>query len=378
MSLLKTLMSLNMEARQFTGNSYPDFIVATRPRSPGVDCVPVFMLHSAIAAPFEAQLRHLARNGYQTIDCDTMLSFLRGDTVLSAPSVMLTFDDGERSLYRVAYPLLRKYGMKAVNFIVPGMVVEDPASRPAAGKHWVSWSEVREMHDAGVIDFQSHTMWHERMFVGDQPVDFWRPELFSDGLMVDRPRVRRNTRDILLGEFGAPVYDMAPRMLDRPKFHDREDVCEACIAHVSRNGGEDFFRRKDWKMELLQVWKQACNGRPAGVFETESEQASAILDSLCASRAVLEEKLQREVRHLAYPWALGGELAAQLSRQAGYYSNFHGPIDGIPHNRPGGDPYRIARIKDDYIERLPGKGRRPLWSILAMKTVRRIRSRDIY
>ncbi|HMO04858.1 MAG TPA: polysaccharide deacetylase family protein [Kiritimatiellia bacterium] len=378
MNLHRHLQAIRMEARQYRGDCYPDFVTARRTDPARLDGVVVFMLHAVQPGRFERQVRFLRDNGYRTIDCDTLLRFLRGEADLEGPSVMLTFDDGERSLYEVAFPILQRYGLRAVNFIVPGMIHASPAERPAIGKAWCTWEEVRAMHHSGVIDFQSHTLWHERMFTGETPLDFWREDLFTDGLLVDRPRVCTNGQDTLLAEWGAPLYPMAPRMMDALKFIDRDDIRRACIEHVARQGGAAFFHKDGWRAELESVWRTAKGAQPAGGFETAEEQRVAILDSLIRSRSMLEGQLQREVRHLAYPWAMGGTLARRLSEEAGYRTNFHGPITGTPLNRPGTDPYRIARIKDDFIERLPGRGRRALWSILAEKAVRRLRHRDIY
>lgn len=378
MSLHRHLQALRMEARQYRGDRYPDFVAARHADLSRLDGVVVFMLHAVQPRRFERQVRFLRDNGYRTIDCDTLLRYLRGETALDGPSVMLTFDDGERSLYDVAFPILQRHGQRAVNFIVPGMIHPDEHTRNRTGKDWCTWDEVRAMHRSGVIDFQSHTLWHERMFTGETPLDFWREDLFTDGLLVDRPRVRANGQDALLSEWGAPLYAMAPRMMDAPKFIDREDLRRACIEHVARHGGTAFFRKAGWRAELESVWRTAKGAQPAGTVETVEQQRAAILDSLVRSREMLESHLQREVRHLAYPWAMGGMLARALSEQAGYRTNFHGPLDGTPLNRPGTDPFRIARIKDDFIERLPGRGRRSLWSILAEKAVRRLRQRDIY
>lgn len=291
---------------------------------------------------------------------------------------MLTFDDGERSLYRVAHPLLLKYGMKAVNFIVTGRVFEDEAKRPREGKQWLTWAEVLEMHGAGTIDFQSHTLLHETMFVSEQLVDFLRPGLFTDGLLVDRPLARVAGRNTLLLEWGTPIYDMSPRMAGRHKFHDDEALRDACIHHVKNHGGEAFFSRQNWLDELKSVWKQAKANKAAGVLEDDAARRKAILESLVLSRELLEKQLQLPVRHLAYPWASGSALAVELSREAGYLTNFWGPLPGRPVNKAGDDPFYSVRLKDDYVSRLPGKGRKGLADVLLMKAGRRRKSDDIY
>ena len=47
----------------------------------------------------------------------------------------------------------------------------------------------------------------------------------------------------------------------------------------------------------------------------------------------------------------------------------------MPITRPGGDLERIARIGEDWVELLPGRGRRSLASVLAGKWSRRFRYR---
>jgi hypothetical protein len=112
---------------------------------------------------------------------------------------------------------------------------------PTEGKQWLTWPEVVEMHAAGVIDFQSHTHRHETMFVSDQLRDFTRPGLFLDELLVDRPMVRTLQGEHLLLQYGAPVYDMSPRMMDQPKYYDREDVRNTCIQYVATHGRNRFL-----------------------------------------------------------------------------------------------------------------------------------------
>jgi len=367
-----------MELQSFLQKSYPDFVTAAHPSPIDSQRVIVFMFHTVKADAFEQQLMFLARNGYRTIDTEELYGFISGKTTLSGPSVMLTFDDGERSLYRVAFPLLKKYNMKAVNFIVSGRVFEKDEDRPPTGKQWLTWPEVLEMHRAGAVDFQSHTLLHETMFVNDHLCDFVRPGLFTDELLVDRPLVHTPAGDMLLQQWGAPIYGMSPRMMNQPKFFDREDIREACIHHVRDHGGELFFQQRGWRNALEQVWQNAKGNRPAGVIEDQSAQRSAMLNSLQKSRDILADRLNRPVHHLAYPWASGGSLSVALSKEAGYLSNYWGPLPGKPTVVSGQDPFYISRLKDDYLLRLPGKGRSSLMDVFTMKYRRRATMDDIY
>jgi hypothetical protein len=53
-------------------------------------------------------------------------------------------------------------------------------------------------------------------------------------------------------------------------------------------------------------------------------------------------------------------------------------LPDLPTNRAGDDPYHCARLKGDYLQRLPGRGRHTLTNILKRKISRRARSRPVY
>ena len=52
---------------------------------------------------------------------ERVLSLLAGGWVQRGDHVtLLTFDDGRASVWSVAYPLLKQYGMRGVCFLIPG------------------------------------------------------------------------------------------------------------------------------------------------------------------------------------------------------------------------------------------------------------------
>ena len=63
---------------------------------------------------------------------------------------------------------------------------------------------------------------------------------------------------------------------------------------------------------------------------------------------------------------------ARLAAEAGYTAAFCGKVEGTPITRAGGERLAIARVGDDYVETLPGRGRRGLATILARKWRRRL------
>ena len=63
---------------------------------------------------FEQDLIYLKNNGFQTILVSELVSHFENNTPLPEKPVLLTFDDGYLNNYTIAFPLLKKYNMKAV------------------------------------------------------------------------------------------------------------------------------------------------------------------------------------------------------------------------------------------------------------------------
>ncbi len=109
---------------------------------------------------FEAQLAALVRWGYQTIPFIDWLAYRRGHRALPGRPIILTFDDGYRSNYEIAWPLLKRYGCTATVFLVSDLIgrtnawdaeeVQEPLLGP---------EEIAEMQASG-ISFESHGKTH--------------------------------------------------------------------------------------------------------------------------------------------------------------------------------------------------------------------------
>ena len=162
----------------------PQFILARRPREVGLS-VPVFYYHTVDAERFEGDLSFLSRNGYVTIDADTLLDHMEEHRSAPERAVVLTVDDGARNLYEVVYPLLNRHSMKAVAFVAPRFHEDEPAGSSFQPKDDIarplSWAQIQEMHESGVIDFQSHG--YEHRFVPRWPET--APLIGSDDELVE-------------------------------------------------------------------------------------------------------------------------------------------------------------------------------------------------
>ena len=106
-------------------------------------------------AEFEKQMQALKDNGFSVIPMADFLAWRRGEKSIPDKCCIVSIDDGYRSGYEVAWPILKKHGYPFTMFIYTNYM----KGQPNAGGQSMSWEELMEMRDAGV-DIQSHSVSH--------------------------------------------------------------------------------------------------------------------------------------------------------------------------------------------------------------------------
>lgn len=91
---------------------------------------------------FEAQLKYLSDNNYYYPTWQEVRDFVDGKITLPSKSVVITMDDGHKSVFNLVLPLLEKYKVKATAFII--------TSKPSA-------KNVKKYANHEYLEFQSHT-----------------------------------------------------------------------------------------------------------------------------------------------------------------------------------------------------------------------------
>jgi biofilm PGA synthesis lipoprotein PgaB len=84
-----------------------------------------------------------------------MINGMDGKAKLPPNAVVITFDDGYESFYTYAYPLLKKYNMPAVEFVITSWT--DGLVELSKDLNSLNPDEIREMYKSGLIDIQSHS-----------------------------------------------------------------------------------------------------------------------------------------------------------------------------------------------------------------------------
>jgi peptidoglycan/xylan/chitin deacetylase (PgdA/CDA1 family) len=129
----------------------------------GYQTVPILCYHrfgtktsklNVTPAAFEQQMEWLARNGYTVVTLARLARFLDGKEALPAKSVAITIDDGYRSSYEIAYPILRKYGFPATVFLYTDFVGASDA---------MTWAQMKDMTSSGLVSIQPHSKSHANL-----------------------------------------------------------------------------------------------------------------------------------------------------------------------------------------------------------------------
>nr|WP_319929587.1 polysaccharide deacetylase family protein [Xenorhabdus sp. 12] len=148
---------------------------------------------------FRKQMEYLKQAGYTTISLYELEGYLNSTINLPAKVVGLTFDDGLKSVYRYAYPILKENSQKATFFIISSRIKRYPQKWNPDNLQFTSLSELYAMQK--VFDFQSHTHFLHRLGKNKRPILFSR--VFNT-ILYDFERSRRG-----LSQFNPHVLYLA-------------------------------------------------------------------------------------------------------------------------------------------------------------------------
>jgi peptidoglycan/xylan/chitin deacetylase (PgdA/CDA1 family) len=191
--------------------------------------IPVVMYHHISPAScgltvspglFEEHLRYLKKDGWKTLSGDEFLEIIQEEEI-PTKCVVLTFDDGFADNYVYAYPILKKYAMKAILFVATSFIEDVEIKRDdfkplfhkeawklalTERRHEVmcTWRELKEMQGNGVFDIQSHSHSHETpAYIKEKKYS----ELKDDLLMSKKRIEERLSKNVLHLGWPKGYYD---------------------------------------------------------------------------------------------------------------------------------------------------------------------------
>ena len=108
--------------------------------------------YTTTAATFALQLAALRAAGYRSVSLEQVDALVSGRPVaLPRRPILITFDDGARSAWTTADPILERYGFRAAMFVITDRVAAKDNS------YYLTWDQLRAMRHSGRWEIGAHT-----------------------------------------------------------------------------------------------------------------------------------------------------------------------------------------------------------------------------
>jgi peptidoglycan/xylan/chitin deacetylase (PgdA/CDA1 family) len=159
------------------------------------------------------QMDYLQQHKYPIVPLRSVVAYLLGTGPAPPPSsVVITVDDGHRSVYSAILPLVRRLNVPVTLFIYPSAI--------SNASYSLTWQQVAELQRTGLFTIESHTYWHPNFKVE-------RRRLVADAYREFATRQLCRSRSVLEQRVGT-----APSLLAWPFGVDEAEAIE-----VARNCG---------------------------------------------------------------------------------------------------------------------------------------------
>ncbi len=155
---------------------------------------------------FEEHMKTLQQAGYTPIFLSELYDIMKQAQIeketgvvvpelqLDKKYVVITIDDGYRSNYELAYPLLQKYNMKACISVITSRIHTGYVYSSKEIEK-MSWENLNEMQNSGLVEIYSHTYDHEP--VGDRIYTDVRSSIQKGEEMLDKQLENRSPVSVL-------------------------------------------------------------------------------------------------------------------------------------------------------------------------------------
>ena len=110
------------------------------------------------AEKFEKDIKSLLDNGYTPIFSADLVKTDKVIGLIPEKPVIIQFDDGYSSVYELAYPILKKYNVKAEVYIITDYTYEMPTGNN--GNTFLGWKQLSEMEASGLVRTGLHGKTH--------------------------------------------------------------------------------------------------------------------------------------------------------------------------------------------------------------------------
>lgn len=287
------------------------------------------------AEVFEEHLKYYKKN-HTIISLSDYYNIRKGALASPEKPLVITIDDGYLDNWIWAYPLLKKYDLKASIFVIPEMVNPERIVRPnledfmngKAGRKdltncgYMSWDEMNLMEQSGIIDIQSHTMTHAKYFVSDKIINFHHPGadcLYPVGNLYPekKPFHIANPEFEALMPFGAPFFEEKSSVIAK-KVKINPDFVNECIEVLKTFD----FTKYDFESVYKKIEQVYVSYKKDNKIITERESREDFLKrinyEIVESKNQIEKKLSKKVEFLCWPHGDNSEEVHEIAIKNGY------------------------------------------------------------
>lgn len=262
---------------------------------------------------FEVFCKFLHDHGYRTHFMDHWYQ-TNGESP-DRKDLYLTFDDGYLDNYLIAYPIMKKYGIKGTIFVNPEFVDSSKGLRTLTNHPstmgFLNWDEIKFLDKTGVMDIQSHSMSHNFYFSSDKLIDIHDGSNKYHWLAwISRPDRKSQWQLEEQGLFtspGTPIFESYRALGLRRYFPDEQLVRQSILWY------QEGLRGIELMSKVRKLQKQL-----PGRFETDEEMEVRYHYELADSKKILEEKLGKEISILCWPGGGYNDLSLKIAEEVGY------------------------------------------------------------
>lgn len=271
---------------------------------------------------FESHIAYIASK-YKTFTYSEAYDHVKKHGSLPEYSLLITFDDGYYDNYKVVFPLLKKYDVKATFFINTLFIGQEIRTKDTAfevsevankkallhyyktgvgiSDQYMTVQEIQEMQASGLCDFQAHTHTHAPVFVSDRLIGFKKAE-HNDS---------------------SPIHSYQGEVINGyPDFRNR-GTATAPGYKLDLEKAKLFAKEWQEKWQYLSA-KEALKEGQAYVDKyqlmipySEQEAEARVRDEIKENKKILEKITHHPVRFFAWTWGHKSEWGRKVVTKEG-------------------------------------------------------------
>lgn len=286
--------------------------------------IPIFLYHqvnplsNVTPELFEEHLKIIEKLNMNTLTISEYYS-----KKPSKNSILITFDDGYFDNYKYVFPLLKKYNMKATIFLNTLYIADKREFEPKIelnyeanyeaiknflksgigfSEQYLSWEEIKEMYDSGLLDFQAHSHKHTAMFTDSKILDFSKKD-------------KMDYTDIYLyGE----AEDNFPIFSKRGEYTGPALIIKKDFFYIFKNFfNEQLVNITDKKQQLIAAQNFIDINKKYFSKETEEEYIKRIQNEFLENKNLIEKKIGNNVQFFCWPWGHRNNRTIKILKNLG-------------------------------------------------------------